>query len=287
MKPTASILLFFALLGCASGDSASKQPNMPPAKTDTLTVAAFTDTLQKLNKALPTAIDSAVHLYDMRAPNDSTGADTAAAALFWTIQDVTKSQNDHLQSDSIDSFAMLEPSKSNLSEKQKAFLSDLHKKKLKLIGDGEGGSYLVPLYETILPVIKAKTTRPVDSYLDLVAKEDTTPTFLDAGLAIEMPELVDRLVLSEQLLSAPLPRSFAADAARLNRFYTNALVNGADNSMAIGDNSTSLNDEFKKGYDYLLAKYPSTKAAAKINVWLAVVASGDKKKMDDFRKTVQ
>jgi len=200
---------------------------------------------------------------------------------------VVKNQNDRLQRDSIDYLAMLDPSKANLSEKQKAFLSDLHEKKLKMTSDGEGGVYLVPLYETILPVVKGKTTRAVDNYLDLVAKEDTTPTFLDAGLAIEMPELVDRLVVSEQLLSSPLPRSFVVDAARLNRFYTNALINGADNSAAIDYNSTRLNDEFKKGYDYLLAKYPATKAAAKINVWLAVVASGDKRKMDDFRKTVQ
>lgn len=287
MKPFLFSFFFCALLGCATGDTTPKHANTAPAKTDTLTLAAFTDTLQKLNKALPTAIDSAVHLYDMRAPNDSTGADSAAAAVVSLIQDVVKTQNDRLQTDSADYFAMLDPARTNLTEKQKAFLSDLHKKKLKMAGDGEGGVYFLPLYETILPVIKAKTTRPVDNYLDLVAKEDSTPTFLDAGLAIEMPELVDRLVLSEQLLSEPLPRSFAADAVRLNRFYTNALINGADNSPAIDDNGTRLNDEFKKAYDYLLAKYPATKAAAKINVWLAVVASGDKRKMDDFRKTVQ
>jgi hypothetical protein len=156
---------------------------------------------------------------------------------------------------------------------------------LKPVGDGEGGVYLVPAYETVLPVIKNKTSAPVDNYLDLVAKEDTTPAFLDAGLAIEITELADRLILTETLLTQKLPGRFAAEADRLNRFYTAGLIRGSDNSPSMEDNNgLMLTEQFRQGYDYLLTKYPQSKAAAKINVWTAVVKSADKKKIDDYLK---
>lgn len=289
MKSLLFVSLCFTLFSCSNCNPVvqPKEEKEHLAREVKPSLAAFTDTLKKLHREAPATIDHAVRLYGMLAPYDSTGADSAAAALMGFVNEVVARENERLLHDTIKYTALLNPSDSSLTDKQKALSSELRQNKLKPVGDGEGGVYLVPFYETILPGIKDKTSAPVDNYLDLTAKEDTTPVFRDAGLAIEMPELADRLVLSEQLQSQKLPGRFAADVARLNRFYTNALINGADNSPAIEYNSTTLNDEFKKGYDYLVAKYPSTKAAAKVNVWMAVVASGDKRKLDDFRKTVQ
>jgi hypothetical protein len=203
------------------------------------------------------------------------------------VNGVVKNANDSLSRVSMEMAALLNPAGNTLSEKQKAIKTNLHANRMKLVSDGEGGAYVVPAYETILPTIKAKTSTAVDDFLDLAAKEDTTPVFRDAGIAIDMTELIDRLVKSEQLTDESLPKQLAAEAARLNQFYTNALINGADNSPALAFESTTLNEEFRKGYDYLLAKYPSSKAAAKINVWQTVVASGDRKKIEDFRRTIQ
>jgi hypothetical protein len=275
-------LLCLSMVRCASGETTPKAT--PPASTQQVkpSLASFTDTLQQLNSKAPAGIDSAVRLYDLLAPSDSTGADSAASALLRFIHDVVSNQNNQLQHDSTDYASLVYQSGQPLTPKEKALSSLLHQNKLKLVGDGEGGVYAVPLYETILPTLKAKTSLPVDNFLDLTAKEDTTPTFLDAGLAIEMTELVDRLMMSEQLLSQTLPKSFAADVAGLNQFYTNALIRGADNSPAFDNSTATITEDFKKGYDYLLSKYPGSKAAAKINVWLAVVASGDRKKIDDY-----
>jgi hypothetical protein len=289
MKSLLFVLFCFTLFSCSNCNPVvqPKEEKAHLAREVKPSLAAFTDTLKKLHREAPATIDHAVRLYGLLAPYDSTGADSAAAALMGFVEEVVARENERLLHDTTNYTALLHPSDSNLTEKQKAVSSEMRQNKLKPVSDGEGGVYLVPFYETILPGIKDKTSAPLDNYLDLAAKEDTTPVFRDAGLAIEMPELADRLVLSEHLLAQKLPRRFEAAVARLNRFYTNALINGADNSPAIEYNSTTLNEEFKKGYDYLLAKYPSTKAAAKVNVWMAVVASGDKRKMDDFRKTVQ
>lgn len=250
-------------------------------------LAIYTDTLTKLPKEAPGTIEHALRLYEAIAPHDSTGADSAASALFLFIKEVVEKENNNLLKDSSDYSILLDPVNNNLTDRQKAVKTSLHTNRLKLVSDGEGSVYIVPMYETILPSVIPKTTSPVDAYFDLQAKEDTSPVFLDAGLAIELPELVDRLVAAEGLMNQKLPVYFLTEVTRLNNYYTNALVAGADNSPSIAYETNALNEDFKKGYDYLLAKYPSTKAAAKINVWLAVVASGDQRKIEDYRRTVQ
>jgi ABC-type branched-subunit amino acid transport system substrate-binding protein len=286
MKPI--LFLFFCVI--LFNAIACKEANQPKAETvQTVntpkpSLAAFTDTLEKLKLAAPDSISRALRLYSVLAPYDSTGADSAAAALMQYVRQAVEKADKALMNDTVDLSPLLDPTGINLPEKLKALDTRLHATHLKPVSDGEGGVYLTPDYGTILPTIQAKTSQPVDDYLNLAAKEDTSATFKDAGLSIEMPELVDRLIASEQLLTQKLPTSFSADVKRLNTFYTNALIRGADNSPALDQNTTTLTDEFQKGYDYLLAKYPSSKAAAKINVWIAVVKSGDKRKIDDYLK---
>jgi len=279
------IALFIAsfLFGCMNNEPAAKAKaeNTTTIKNPAPSLAKFTDTLRKLNADTLTAIDSALHLYSVLAPDDSTGADSAAAALMGFIGKVVEKQNNHFINDSSDLSPLLDPAE-HLTEKQRSINSVLHDNHLKTVSNGEGSVYLVPAYETILASIQSKTSAPVDRFLNLTAQEDTAASFKDAGLVIEITDFVDRLVESEQLLAQKLPPRFAAEAARLNKFYSNGLVRGADNTPALDNNTLQFTEQFRQGYDYLLAKYPSTKAAAKINVWVAVVKSGDKRKINDY-----
>ena len=289
MKCVFLVVSCLALVSYTSCNPAkqSKEEQDDPARKEKLSLTAYTDSLKKLDRNTPETVEHALRLFGRLAPADSTGADSAAAALMGLVSDMVTRENDRLWQDTADYSAFVDADAPGFTEKHKTFLNGLRQKKLKPVSDGEGGIYLVPDYKSMLPGIQVKTSTPVDNYLDLVAKEDTTPVFLDAGLAIELTGLVDRLVLSEQLLSQHLPQRFQTEAARLNAFYTNALISGADNSPSIEYESTVLNPEFKKGYDYLLANYPTTKAAARIKEWLAVVASGDQKKLDGYRKTME
>lgn len=285
MKLIFLFIVSWALLGCEVGTTAKKPQQNTGTRQAAPSLALFADTLKRLNSESTGALDSAVRLYDVVAPADSSGADSAAVLLLHFVQTVASKRNDSLQNVGANYSFLLNPSDEALTERQKAIGSELHKAKLKPVGDGEGGVILVPAYETVLPVVKAKTSSPVDSYLDLVAKEDTTPAFLDAGLAIEITALVDRLVTTENLLTEKLPGRFAVDVTRLNRFYTANLIRGSDNSPSLEDNNgLVLTEQFHQGYNYLLTKYPQSKAAAKVNVWTVVVKSGDRRKIDDYLK---
>lgn len=276
-------LLLLFLASCESGTQPAAEPKIPaPEKEYTLT--DFTDTLAVQNKTTPGIIAHTLQLYNTIIAHDSTAADSAAVAVLQFIGTVVSAKNDSLFSSPGYQDLLPNPADGNLTERQKAVYSALHANHLKLVHDGEGGMYFVPLYEMILPGIKDKTSAPVDTYLDLRAKEDTTPTLLDAGLVIETEELADRLATSEQLLGQKLPISFKTDATNLNRFYNRAFILGSDNSPSLNRETNTFSDQFKNGYAYLLAKYPATKAAAAVKDWMAVVESGDKTKLDEFRK---
>lgn len=285
MKP---ILLPFSFLllmltACESGTQPALQPK-EPAPEKVYTLADFTDTLKKQNLLSPAAIENALQLYSTLVPPDSIAADSAASALLQFINAVVAAKNDSLSRQVNAPHAFPGTASGHFTGQQKTALSALHANRLKAVSDGEGGLYLVPLYEVILPGIKERTTAAVDTYLDLVAKEDTTPTFLDAGLAVEIETLADRLATSEQLLGQRLPNSFKSNAGQLNRFYTRAFVMGPDNSPSLAYNTTNLNENYKNGYAYFLAKYPSSRAAATVKAWMDVVATGDQRKVQEFRK---
>lgn len=278
--PVAFLLLL--LTSCESGTQPATQPKIP-APEKVYTITDFTDTLARQNKGTPGTIENALQLYNTIIPLDSTVADSAASALVLFINSVVSTKNDSLFKSPGYQDLLPNPAAGNLTEQQKAVYSALHANRLKLVHDGEGGMYFVPLFEMILPGIKDKTSAPVDDYLDLKAKEDTTPTLLDAGLAIETEDLADRLTTSEQLLAQQLPLHFKTVATNLNRFYTRAFILGSDNSPSLNRETFFLSEPFKNGYTYLLAKYPSTKAAATVKEWMAVVASGDRKKVEEFK----
>jgi hypothetical protein len=280
-------LLLIILVGCSVGTEKKDTGPAKPVPQKTASLTSFTDSLNKLDLQRTAVIEQAVQVYDLLAPHDSTGADSAASALMRFVHSVVKKENDSLINSKEDFSPLLDPANNGLTNRQKSVQSSLHNNRLKLVSDGEGGVYVVPSYETILPTVKARASAATDTYLDLLAKEDTTPVFMDAGLAINMTELADRLIISEQLLGRPLPGAFAAEVKRLNKFYTNALVFGADNTPSIEYETNVLSPEFKKGYDYLVAKYPTSKAAANLNVWMTVVASGDRRKIDAYQTTMQ
>ncbi|HEY1022526.1 MAG TPA: hypothetical protein VGE06_09425 [Flavisolibacter sp.] len=285
MKPITPLILVLLLVmaACETGTQPAPQPK-EPAPEKVYTIADFTDTLSMQDRLATGAIENALQLYNTMVPPDSTAADSAASALLQFINGVVAAKNDSLLIPGNTSRALPDTATSDLNEQQKKTISALHANQLKAISDGEGGVHLVPLYEVILPGIKDRTTAAVDTYLDLVAKEDSTPTFLDAGLAVEIEELADRLATSEQLLGQQLPEGFKSKTRQLNRFYTRAFLIGSDNSPSLEYNTTDLREKFKNGYAYFLAKYPSTKAADAVKTWTALAASGDRKKMDDFRK---
>ena len=136
-------------------------------------------------------------------------------------------------------------------------------------------------YAWLNQLVQSKTSAAVDGYLSLVAAEETEPTLMDAGLAIELKELVSRAIFSEQLGEQQLPASFLDKTAQYHKFYIDVLCLGSINTPSLEDEiNMKLVPEYKEGYNYLLATYPGSGTAQKVKEWLEAVRKKDRKKFE-------
>jgi len=272
------ILLF--LFSCNSNDktsTANKDIALPK------TLESFADSLVRLDKFTLESIDAAAGYYQRLVPADTVLADSAAVMFLRYVGTVVDTVNQKLYQDSVDYSILIYEQPNNAPQKQKQFQQYLLNHHVLLQGDGEGGVYAVPDYQWINQQLQPKTSTATDNYLTLLGKEEKDPTLLDAGLAIETKELVDRLIATETLMKQNLPHGFSKDVAQKNKFYTGTLLFGSDNSPALEYNDISLVEEYRVGYDYLLATYPNSAAAQLVKQWHSIVKTKDSKKIEEWR----
>lgn len=282
-----SYLIFLGLVVCACNSSSTDKKSTTdnqPQSTRQESLEPFADSLVRLDKFAPESLNKAAGYYANFVPADSSLADSAAVLFLQHLSSVVDTVNQSLFQDTTDYSNLVYNNNPNVPEKQKAFQQRLQANHINLQGDGEGGVYAVADYDWVNSVLQPKTSGAVDQYLSLVSKEEKAPTLLDAGLAIEITDLVDRLISSEELAKRNLPGRFSEHAAQLNQFYTNTLLFGSDNSPALDYNSIALTDEFKKGYDYLLSTYPASGAAKLVSEWQEVIKSKSNKKVQEWRQ---
>ena len=267
-------LLFFA---CGENNEQSDKTALPK------TLETFADSLVRLNQFSPASIDAGADYFQRLVPADSALADSAAVLFLRLVKTIVDTTNERLFQDTTDYFDLVYNQNPAVPAEQKAFQQKLARHHLQLQADGEGGVYVASDYQWIKNLLLPKTSASVDAYLNLLAKEEKDPTLLDAGLAVEATELADRLIASEELLRKQLPKTFAEDVARKNRFYTGTLLFGSDNSPALEYTEIKLTEEYQSGYDYLLKKYPASAAAGLIGEWQQIVAAKDSRKLQEWR----
>ncbi|HEX8315665.1 MAG TPA: hypothetical protein VF609_11760 [Flavisolibacter sp.] len=276
----------FLLILCSFFFSCGSTDKKPAATEDGVTektLEAFADSLVHLDKFSLESIDAAAAYYTRLVPRDSTLADSAAVMFLRHVSGVVDTINQKLFQDTTDYYELVYNESTNAPEGQKRFKQNLERNHINLQADGEGGVYAVADYNWISSVLTSKTSAAVDAYLSLLTREEKTPALMDAGLAIEPAELADRLISSELLLQQRLPKSFADDVAGRNKFYTGTLLFGSVNSPALEYDPIALVEEYKKGYDYLLQKYPSSKAAQLLKEWQTIVAAKDSKTIEEWK----
>jgi hypothetical protein len=268
------------LLSCNSTSEEADTTNANKAVVSDL--ENFADSLVRLDKYSLPGIATAARYYQKFVPADTVLADSAAVMVLkhsWTVVDTL---NQQLYSDTTDYFNLVYKESAGVPFKQKQFQQQLASHHVKLQGDGEGGVYAVLDYDWIVPLLQQKTSVAADAYLSLLAREEKKPTLLDAGLAIDIKELVERLIVSENLVNLPLPKNVTDDVAAKNKFYTGVLINGSDNSPSMDYNSMELTDEFRTGYNYLVKTYPKARATALLKDWMRFVQQKDQKKIEEF-----
>jgi hypothetical protein len=279
----AIVLLFACNPSSTKGDKKKDiktTTSHPPSSLET-----FADSLVRLDKYARQSIgQSAAYFHDL-VPADSTLADSAAVMVLQFIWHVTDSVNSKLWQDTTDYMDLVYEGGNPPTAAQKAFQQGMAKDHLKIIGNGEGDVMAILDYDWIKPILQSKTSAAVDTYLALLAKEESEPALLDAGLAIELDELIRRLISSEELISKRLPQTFAQNVINRNKFYTDILLVGSDNSPSLEDETKlTLVPEFKKAYNALLQNYPASKAAERVREWLAILKAKDRKKVEAMQQ---
>lgn len=270
------IALLFA--GCNQAD----RPAAPPAETTTAapglpSLDAFADSMRGLTKFEPRSIPLAARYFNQLVPADSLLADSAAVVLLNLVNRVVDSVNNQLANDTTGPERLVYPEFGTPTPAQLAFKRRLTGGHILLESDGEGGIMAVPDYGWVRKTIGPQTSKAVNDYFALLQREAINPTAMDAAIAIEMRELVDRAIASEQLQRRLLPATFASGLADYLRFYTNAVLFGTDNTPALEDDALNpvLTPDFRQGYDYALGTYPASDLSKQIRRWTAAVSAKD------------
>lgn len=273
----------FLIIACNSSTN-TKGVEDERSSTAKLSLEPFADSLVRLDIYTPEGIERAAQYFESLVPGDSTLADSAAVMLLIYMNRIVDTANKKLYKDTANYFNLAYGGGEPLSEKEKALKRQLASHHLNLQGDGEGGALIVLDHHWVADIVQPKTSTAVDEYLLLLAEEESNPALLDAAVAIDLKDLVARLISSEKLFTQKLPYRFSEDVVVKNKFYTNALLLGSNNSPSLEYNSTTLTPEFKDVYSHLLAKYPASKAAQKVKQWIAIINARDKKKIDEMRE---
>lgn len=278
-----SKLLFFALAGFAAcGPPATRPEAAGTAAPGNL--ERFADSLVRLDKYSLRSLDTAARYYQSLVPADTVLADSAAVMLLRHVWSVVDSLNQTLLNDTTDYFNLVYNGGEGATPQQKQYQQRLATLHIRLQGDGEGSVYAAPDLAWLVPAVQKKASRATARYLEVMRKEIESPVMLDAGLAVDVRELADRLVASENLLQQTLPHAFATDAKKKNRMYTGVLLLGSDNSPAVDGETLQPVEAFKRGYAYLLAAHPASQAAQRVREWQQILLRRDKEKVEEWRR---
>jgi hypothetical protein len=278
MKHFFVLLAAVTVLACNSDD---KKTSGAASAEQTKATRNFTEELAKLDKSQMANLTKAVELYKEEAKSEKDG-DQSLPVLMQYITSSLDTLNDALAANSAEYASLVVDSVSKPTSKQLALVKDMMAHHTQLQSDGEGGIYLEYDYNWLMKAISDEVSAPVRTYLQVTAMEASQPFSKDAAIVIPPQALADRALVTEQVAGQQLPGTFAEDIKKVNTVYTNALLFGTDNTPSLLPGTTRWVPAFSQVYQYVLTKSPQSALANKIKQWQAVVASGNRKQVDDY-----
>ncbi|MES2883079.1 MAG: hypothetical protein V4676_13090 [Bacteroidota bacterium] len=243
----------------------------------------FDDSLAALNKTEMGNLTVAVNHFEESIDNDKEG-DAALPQLLQYITASLDTLNDGLAKSSSEYIALVNDSIKNPTPKQLALVKNMTGHHTQLQNDGEGGIYLEYDYAWLLKEIGGDLSEPVREYLGVTAAEVSMPLSSDGAIVLPLQTLADRILTTEKLQTQQLPTTFSSDIKKVNTYYTNALLFGADNTPSLLRGTSKIAPLFDQAYNYVVSKSPQSAIAAKIGEWRKVIATGAKGEIDKFMK---
>ncbi len=243
----------------------------------------FDDSLAALNKTDMGNLSVAVNQFEESVDNEKEG-DAALPQLLQYITASLDTLNDGLAKNGSEYVSLVTDSIKTPTAKQLALVKNMTAHHTQLQNDGEGGIYLEYDYAWLLKEIGDDLSDPVKDYLRITADEASMPLSRDGAIVLPLQTLADRVLNTEKLQTQQLPATFANDIKKVNTYYSNALLFGADNTPSITRGSTKIAPQFDQAYSYVVSKSPQSAIAAKIGEWRNVVATGKRAEIDKFMK---
>lgn len=243
----------------------------------------FDDSLATLNKTEMGNLTVAVNHFEESVDNDKEG-DAALPQLLQYITASLDTLNDGLSNNSAEYISLMTDSIKTPTAKQMALVKNMAAHHTQLQNDGEGGIYLEYDYAWLLKKIGGDLSDPVKEYLGVTAAEASLPLSSDGAIVLPLQTLVDRILTTEKLQGQQLPATFSNDIKKVNTYYTNALLFGADNTPSLLRGTTKLAPQFDAAYTNVVSRNPQSAIAAKIGEWRKVVATGTRSEIEKFKK---
>lgn len=281
MKHLFVLLAAVTMLACNNDD---KKANSATSAEPTKATRNFTEELAKLDKAHMANLTKAVELYKEEVNSEKDG-DQALPVLMQYITFSLDTLNDALAANSAEYASLVVDSVTKPTPKQLSLVKDMMTHHTQLQSDGEGGIYLEYDYNWLMKTISDEVSAPVRTYLQVTAMEASQPFSKDAAIVIPPQALADRALVTEQVAAQPLPGNFSNDIKEVNAIYIKALLFGTDNTPSLIRGTTNWVPAFAQVYQYVLTKSPQSALANKIKQWQAVVASGNRKQVDEYIAT--
>jgi hypothetical protein len=266
---------------CANNSTETQKENTEQQ----LEVKAFADSLKALPQD-PSSFDGAAVLFNK--VEEGENADSALVILLKFTGVVIDSANERLYRLGEEYCNLLNEGNETLkpTKEQQEFATTMKGHHLRLQSNGEGGCYQELNYQWLQSKVNNKLSPAGKVYLSYKGNEAGQPAVMDAGFVIPVSEIAQRSLTADSISKLKLPKTFHNDIVDAKRTYEFFTITGVDNTPSVDYEQPVLDGEFKKVYDEILKKYPSSSLAEKIRDWLKVVASKNREQIDAYKASI-
>lgn len=141
------------------------------------------------------------------------------------------------------------------------------------LATGEGMVFPVVDWNKLQAFFANKVTPPMKDYINQSVVEQNNDGFEDGGIVIPLEEIADRAVFWEKFNQAHPYFSLIEQTRESQHWMRMILTNGANNTPVFNSDSEPANEDFKKVWAYVLAKYPGTQVYKTVKEFSDLVAA--------------
>ncbi|MCC6412387.1 MAG: SH3 domain-containing protein [Saprospiraceae bacterium] len=119
----------------------------------------------------------------------------------------------------------------------------------------------------------SRVSPTMKAYIEQSVMEQKMTVWSDGGIVVPLEELADRAVFWEKFNRDNPWFPYRLETEESQRWLTNALVLGADNTPVFDHETQEVSPDFRKMWEYVQKKYPGTAVASRVKAFADLCAS--------------